>query len=82
MAKWLPIHTAPMDGVEVLLGVEIAGVWVTRAGSWDNGELWEIQGCECQEDAEGWWSYTNSVSQDRLEGIYAPTHWAPMPDRE
>lgn len=80
MSRWLPIETAPRDSTEVLVGVEIATVWITRAASWDDGELWEFQGCKSQEDARGWWSYASSVGQDKLEGMYEPTHWAPMPE--
>lgn len=81
MSKWQPIESAPKkDAVEVLVGVEIAGVWITRGAYWDDGNIWDLQGCKCKEDAIGWWSFENSVSQERLEGIYEPTHWAPMPE--
>lgn len=80
MSKWLPIESAPKDGTEVLVGVDIACTWITRGAFYDDGSLWDICGGESIDDAIGWWSYCNSVSQERLEGIYAPTHWAPMPE--
>ncbi len=82
MSKWMPIETAPKDGSEVLLGVEIASVWITRGGFYDDGYMFDVVGSEKPEDVIGWWSYENSVSQERLEGIYEPTHWAPMPNHE
>ena len=37
-------------------------------------------GCEGPDDV-GWWSYVrHSVSQEKLEGSYAPTHWMPLPE--
>lgn len=80
MSKWKPIDTAPKDGREVIVGVEVASVWITRGAFYDDGSMFYIVGSERIEDAIGWWSYENSVSQERLEGIYEPTHWAPMPD--
>ena len=78
--EWQPIATAPKDGAEVIVGVDIATVWITRGAAWSDGEYWEMQGFAVQDEAIGWWSYCNSVSQERLEGIYAPTHWLLMPD--
>jgi len=80
MSKWKSIDTAPNDGREVLVGVEVAGVWITRGAFYDDGSMFDVVGSKRIEDAIGWWSYENSVSQERLEGIYEPTHWAPMPD--
>ena len=80
MSKWKPIETAPKDGEEVLVGVDVATVWITRAAAWCNGELWEDQGFSCRDEASGWWSYCNSVGQEKLEGLYQPTHWAEMPE--
>lgn len=75
---WQPIETAPKDGTEILLGVDIATVWIVRNGRWDNGEYWEEQGFDSQEEITGWWAYTNSVGQEMLCGIYEPTHWMLM----
>ena len=70
----------PYDGEEVLAAVSIACVLIVRNAWWDDGGYWDEKGHESQEEARGWWSYRHSVSQDRLEGIYEPTHWAPMPE--
>lgn len=79
MPQWLPIDTAPKDGSEVIVGVEIASVWITRGAFYDDGGCFDVVGAERLEDQVGWWSYENSVSQERLDGIYEPTHWIPMP---
>ena len=75
MSEWLPIETAPKDGTEVLVGVDIATVWIVRNARFVRGEDWMEP-----ESEDGWWAYCNSVSQEMLEGIFAPTHWMPMPD--
>ncbi len=67
--SWQPIRTAPKDGSEVLVGVDIATVWIVRNARWvDGGGHFE----------EGWWTFKHSVTQEKLQGIYAPTHWMPM----
>lgn len=76
-AQWLPIATAPRDGSEVLVGVSIATVWIVRNASFVRADEWSPSE---PGDSDGWWSYKSSVSQEMLEGIYAPTHWMPMPD--
>lgn len=78
--EWKPISSAPMDGEEVLTLCRIAGVWIVRSAAWCDGELRDDQGFSSREEASGWWSYCNSVGQDKLEGLYEPTHWAEMPE--
>lgn len=90
MSKFEPIGSPPTDdseqtlppfnGDDVLVAVNIATAVVVRCASWSNGALWDLQGEKSQADGRGWWSYCNSVGQDKLEGIYEPTHWAPMPE--
>lgn len=67
--QWRPIETAPKDGTEVLVFLEVAGTEIVHIASW-------------LEDSDGvgdWWSYTrNSVSLDRLGAWRAPTHWLPF----
>lgn len=80
MSEWQSIDTAPKDGREILVLRVIASVPVVRNASWSDGELWEMQGEASQADARGWWAPVHSVTQEKLEGLHEPTHWAPMPD--
>lgn len=76
MSEWQPIETAPKDGTEVLVGVDIATVWIVRNASFVREDDWVPRG-GC---GDGWWAYNNSVTQEMLEGIYEPTHWMPLPE--
>lgn len=76
-SQWLPIEGAPKDGTEVFVGVDIAGTWVSRGARFVHAHEW-VPGDDG--DTDGWWSFRNSVSQEKLEGIYAPTHYCPMPE--
>lgn len=75
MSKWKPIETAPKDGREVIVGVDVATAWIVRSAAYSDGEHWQMVGAKSREDDRGWWSYENSVSQEKLDGIYEPTHW-------
>jgi hypothetical protein len=79
MSEWQPIETAPKDGTEIIVGNDQATVWITRGSWWSDGEHWATQGYDKQEEAAGWWSYANSVGQDKLNDYRQPTHWLPMP---
>jgi hypothetical protein len=85
LGAWQPIETAPRDGTEVLVLLDCASVAVVHIAWYRSREEWEESGQFCGgwdslEEWEGWWSYTrNSVSQEKLEGFGAPTHWLPMP---
>lgn len=72
--EWKPIATVPR-GEEVIVGFDIATVWIVRSAFWDDGDLWEVQGFDSQGELRGWWSYDNSVGQSKLEGLYEPTYW-------
>ena len=84
LGAWRPIETAPRDGTEVLVLLDSAGVAVVHIAWYRSREEWESSGQYCGgwdtlQEWEGWWSYTrNSVSQEKLEGYDAPTHWHPM----
>ncbi len=72
--NWQPIKTAPKDGTNIIVGFDFASVWIIHAAWWDNAE-WRDEA-----DDVGWWSYTlGSVTQEKLEGARAPTHWIPLP---
>ena len=79
--EWMPIETAPKDGTEVLVWFDFATVPVVHIAWFRSEEDWhdsgQPSGCfESLEDYVGWWSYTrDSVTQEKLEGITAPTHW-------
>jgi hypothetical protein len=72
--EWKSIDSAPMDGTDVIVGVYIATVWITRSARYENCSSF----CEIPSEI-GWYSYANSVGQDLLEGIFKPTHWIPQP---
>lgn len=74
MSEWMPIETAPTDSTEIIVGVDIATVWIVRSARYEDDEDF----CENLEEI-GWWSYSNSISQELLEGIFEPTHWMPLP---
>lgn len=76
--KWKPMETAPKDGREVLCRVFVAGVEIVRNAHYDDGQLWDMQGCDSQDEASGWWFYENSVSQSKMEDYLTPTEWAEM----
>lgn len=83
MTNWQPIETAPKDGTDILVYYEFATVPIVHIAYYDTDEhdLWKDQGFDNKEDKIGWWSYVqNSVSQHKLEGYSAPTHWMPLPD--
>lgn len=75
-AAWQPIETAPRDGTEVIVGVDIATVWIVRSAAFVYGHEW----CEYPIEKDGWWAYENSISQELLEGMYEPTYWMPLPN--
>jgi hypothetical protein len=74
--EWQPIETAPKDGTEVILGWDMASVWIVRNGWFHDGNDW--RGFDL--DDVGWWSYRHSVTQEKLEGYDTPTHWMPLPE--
>lgn len=82
---WQPIETAPKDGTDVLIWKDMGDTPVVHIAWYRSKEEWEDSGkycgfCETIEEWEGWWSYTeNSVSQSKLDGHHAPTHWMPLP---
>ena len=74
--EWFGIETAPRDGTEILLYKDIATIGIVRNGRWVKQTDWSDQD---NEFPDGWWCYTNCISQEMLEGIYLPTHWTPLP---
>lgn len=83
MANWQPIQTAPKDGTECIIIFCVADQFVIHLAFYRGQEEWKTSGqycgfCETYEEWEGWWSYkTGSISQEKLDGIYTPTHWIP-----
>ena len=83
---WQPIETAPTDGSDILTLFDCATVPVVHSAWFRSKDEWQRSGQfaasedETIDDYVGWWSYTrNSVTQERLVGWSAPTHWMPLP---
>jgi len=72
--RWKPIETAPKDGDEVIVGRNMATVWVTWSAWYRTLE--EAMQMDDRNPADvGWWYYENSFTQIQLEGNREPTHW-------
>lgn len=81
--KWTLMTEMPpelRDGRDVIVGWDVATVWMVRNAHYDDGSQWEFQGSGSRDEASGWWSYVNSVFQDKLEGTHEPTHYLEMPE--
>jgi hypothetical protein len=76
--SWLDISTAPRDGTEILLARWQAGVWLVRNGFWDDGCDLPTSASMERDSVVGWWHYKNCCTQEKLDGIFEPTHWCPM----
>ncbi len=79
---WRPIETAPKDGTDIIVGVDIATTWIIR-GAWYESPEEAIRMNKASGPSnfsDGWWSDKNSVTCEKLIGVYEPTHWIPMPD--
>ena len=88
MDPWRPIDSAPKDGTEVLVSVTIADEQIIRNAFYVNEAAVEVRAsfesdpAAAAKDEVGWWCYTSSVTQTKLEGTYEPTHWHPIPGKE
>lgn len=76
--SWLDISTAPRDGTYILLARWQTGVWIVRNGYWDDGNDLPTEAVEDREESVGWWYFKNCCTQEKLDGIFEPTHWCPM----
>lgn len=77
--NWLPIDTAPRDGMTIIVGWDSASVWIVRSARYVRADEWFPQLETDEAGKDGWWSYRNSVGQELLDGYRTPTHWLPMP---
>lgn len=78
--EWMTIDTSPKNE-DVLVCYDFATVPIVHVARYDTDEhdQWEQMGFESKDKMVGWWSYVeNSVSQHKLEGPNAPTHWMPL----
>ena len=73
--RWQGMDTAPKTGEEILVHTGVAGQSVVRLAFWVSGEHWDMQGFDSAEELRGWWSYKNSVTQEKLDEIYEPQLW-------
>jgi len=72
LTQWKSIETAPKDGTEIIVGFDLATVWIVRSAWYRRVE---DNPFEFDESDVGWWSYKSSVTQEKLDGVYEPTHW-------
>ncbi|MBS4048146.1 MAG: hypothetical protein KG075_17505 [Alphaproteobacteria bacterium] len=84
--NWKPMATLPAefkDGRDVIVGFDVASVWITRSAWWRKPE---DNPAEFDADDEGWWSYRHSITQEKLDEYMTPTHWLceapPPPDAD
>jgi hypothetical protein len=83
--QWQPIETAPKDGTYVLVFRMDCGVTpIVHVAFYNSEKDWGEFGFmtgETKEDYIGWWSYTrSSVTQEKLDDHWTPTHWMPLPE--
>lgn len=77
MNDWRPIDTAPKDGTDILVLLDVASVAVVHIAWWREPE--DLM--DGTEEDRGWWSYTlGSVTQEKLEGYREPKWWMPLPE--
>jgi hypothetical protein len=84
MTKWQPIETAPKDETEVLVfRMDCGCTPIVHVAFYRSEEQWDNcppGGWASKEEYVGWWSYVrNSISQEKLDDCYTPTHWMPLP---
>jgi len=76
---WLPMDTAPKDDTEIIILFDSATVDVVRLCWWNAGEGRDF---EPDPESRGWWSYTNSVTQELINtDLMQPLGWMPHPSR-
>lgn len=81
--KWEPIETIPKDGREVIVLINCATVPIVRT-AWFihpdemSKDEWE-HGYGADTSYIGWWSYRNSVGQEKLSVLEQPIGWLPLP---
>lgn len=82
-AGWQDIATAPKDGTEVLVLLDVADTEIVHIAWFRGHEEWEQSGKYCgsfdsEDEWTGWWSYTRtSVTQEKLDGFRQPKYWTP-----
>ena len=84
MTDWQDISTAPKDGTEVLVfRMDCGCTAIAHVAFYRSEEAWDeyfLPNWESKEEYVGWWSYIrNGISQEKLDGVYTPTHWMPLP---
>lgn len=86
--EWKRIETLPpefKDGREIIVGCDVATVWVTHSAWWSDGDNWEACGFDRREDMVGWWWSRHSVTDELLDDFLTPTHWlceTPTPPKD
>ncbi|MCB1618493.1 MAG: hypothetical protein KDI08_07245 [Pseudomonadales bacterium] len=73
-----PMEDAPRDGTEVILFQEQATQIMCFNAAWSDGSLWDMQGYDSREEAQGWWYFISSVTELRAD-CGKLIGWLPMP---
>lgn len=79
MSEWLPIETAPKNGIAVLLcwAINADGRPINWAKHPETAGVF-VQVAQWREEDGGWIVYINQPREPRLH--FSPTHWMPLPD--
>lgn len=77
--EWRSIESAPRDSEDIIVYVDVATIPIVRCAYWSDGEEWSVSGFDSQEQASGWWAHTSSCGAEKMDDIYYPTHWMPLP---
>jgi len=76
MTEWQDISTAPKDGTSIIVMYIHIDTEIVHAAFWIDADETSFG----DPDDVGWWTYDwNECGRAKMDGIYSPTHWMPLP---